>query len=637
MFHRILFSLSLLGLSISAAQAAETNALNTPRLTNADNFRDLAGTQTAYTTSHNGTLRSGVLYRSNALTVTPGDLATLNTLNISNVFDLRTPDEIATAPDILPTGAAYTNINVAGTAYADFSLTTAAASIALMEGGERAFVTDPGIRSEFGLLMRELASSENAALFHCTAGKDRTGWTAAILQTLAGVDQATVMADYLATNTYTAERVAATYAQLNALSPEMAAAYQPLLGVQASFLQAGLDQVVASYGSMDNYLKQGLGLDQETIYVLRGKLVRYSILPGQQDLSGNDAAGAGLLNALQDSSLSGTYSAYNYYLQSAIDAGSLGGLQSQVGGQVHADAGAYLLRQSAQIDDALSPYAVGSNLKTGESSLWITALAGYLGTDSSSKAASSNEHSAGSMVGGVHRLNERTSANVAFGYNKGTVRSADAEAKSDSTFLSAGGRYAFDSLESGAYLALQVEAGYIDYSSKRDLNANLGTARGDTHGSFYGAKGSLGYRLSRGPLSIEPEIGLRTSQLNLDGFQEKGSELALNVDHIDQTLNSLVSGVKLGFESRTAADWLITPGLSVGYEHMFNDPSVTSSATVLGLGIDQVSAFSSRDLFNAGMNISAVHHALTLGADVNLLNGGESSGLAGQLSASIAF
>jgi hypothetical protein len=81
------------------------------------------------------------------------------------------------------------------------------------------------------------------------------------------------------------------------------------------------------------------------IYVLRAKMVDYLTLPGECGFAGNAAAGAAFLNALQKSPLSGHYTAYNYYLLSAIDAGTLGGVQAQVGGQVHADAASYVLRQ----------------------------------------------------------------------------------------------------------------------------------------------------------------------------------------------------------------------------------------------------------------------------------------------------
>ncbi len=383
MLQRVLCSLSLLTLAISTAHAAE--ALDTPRLAGMDNFRDIAGTTSAYTTSHDGTMRAGVFYRSNALTPTAADLATLNGLGISDVYDLRTPSEIASTPDTLPDGASYTNIDIIGSTTSgsnitNISFSSAEQARAMMQETNRAFVNDAGMRGQFAVLFNELAAADGAALFHCTAGKDRTGWTAAVLLSIAGVDEATIMSNYLATNDYTAARVAATLA---AMPASMAEIYAPLLGVEASYLQAGLDEISADYGNMENYLKQGLGLSQETIYVLRGKMVRYGSLPGEAGLLGNAAAGAQLLRELQGTSLSGSYSAYNYYLQSAIDAGTLGGVTSTVGGQVHADAASYLLRQGAMVTLAASPFADASNLKVGQARLWSTALAGYLGTDGS--------------------------------------------------------------------------------------------------------------------------------------------------------------------------------------------------------------------------------------------------------------
>jgi len=410
--QRVLCSLSLLTLAISTAHAAE--ALDTPRLAGMDNFRDIAGTTSAYTTSHDGTMRAGVFYRSNALTPTAADLATLNGLGISDVYDLRTPSEIASTPDTLPDGASYTNIDIIGSTTSgsnitNISFSSAEQARAMMQETNRAFVNDAGMRGQFAVLFNELAAADGAALFHCTAGKDRTGWTAAVLLSIAGVDEATIMSNYLATNDYTAARVAATLA---AMPASMAEIYAPLLGVEASYLQAGLDEISADYGNMENYLKQGLGLSQETIYVLRGKMVRYGSLPGEAGLLGNAAAGAQLLRELQGTSLSGSYSAYNYYLQSAIDAGTLGGVTSTVGGQVHADAASYLLRQGAMVTLAASPFADASNLKVGQARLWSTALAGYLGTDGSAHAASSNEHSQGLMVGMTQRFSEQLSGHA---------------------------------------------------------------------------------------------------------------------------------------------------------------------------------------------------------------------------------
>lgn len=639
MFQRLVCSLSVLSLSIAAAHAAESVPLDTPRLKSIDNFRDVAGITTAYSTAHDGTMRAGVFYRSNAITPSAADLATLNSLGIKAVYDLRTPSEIAGTPDTMLNGANYQNIDIigattSGSNITNISFNSAADAVAMMEQTNRAFVNDAGMRSQFGALFNALASVDAAQLFHCTAGKDRTGWTAAVLQSIAGVDNATIMANYLATNDYTAARVAAT---LKAMPPSMAAVYGPLLGVQASYLQAGLDEVTAQYGTMDNYLKQGLGLSQETIYVLRGKLVEYNSLPGQAGLIGNAAAGAELLRELQNTNLSGTYSAYNYYLQSAIDAGTLGGIESQVGGQVHADAASYLLRQNAMIEQAAAPFASGTDLKVGQYRLWTTALAGYLGTDGSSHAESSNEHSQGLMVGITQRFSEQLSARGGFGYSKGTVGGAGGEADTDFTFLNVGARYGFTSLEQGLFLDANASAGYIDYDSKRDLGGGLGSAKGDTHGNLTGATLALGYRAPVNGMVFEPSLGFRVSHLDLNGFTEKGSELALDVDDNTATRRSAVASLNVGFAPVAMGAWQLVPGVQVGYERTLGDNEVDSQSHLLGLDIEQRAAFDNRDQFSGGVNVMASLGALSLGAEIGANGGGDSHGFNGGLKASYAF
>ncbi|WP_371368007.1 tyrosine-protein phosphatase [Pseudomonas sp. QL9] len=641
MLNRVLCcSLSVLSLSIATAQATETYTLDTPRLTGIDNFRDVAGTTTAYTTRNDGTMRAGVFYRSNALTPSAADLATLNTLGIKEVFDLRTASEIASTPDTLPSGASYQNIDIIGSATSgaditNISVTSAAQAIEMMEQTNRSFVSDAGMRSQFATLFNELASADGAALFHCTAGKDRTGWTAAVLLSIAGVDSATIMSDYLATNEYTAARVAATLAQM---PPSMAAIYAPLLGVQASYLQAGLDQVVAEYGSMDNYLKEGLGLSQETIYVLRGKMVYYSSLPGTAGLSGNAAAGAQLLLQLQNSSLSGNYTAYNYYLQSAIDAGTLGGVESTVGGQVHADAASYLLRQDALIDRAAAPYTSGTDLKTGQRRLWTTTLAGYQGNDGSSQAASSNEHTQGTMIGLTQRFSDQLSATAGFGYSRGSVGGAGGKVDTDLTFLRAGARFAPGSLEQGLFVDADLSAGWLDYDSKRELGGGLGTAKGDSHGTLSGGSASLGYRIPVKDAILEPSLGVRISHLDLSGFQEKGSELALDVDGIEQTRRSAIANLKVSFMPvALSGGWQLVPGIDLGYDHALGDYKVNSDGHLLGLDVAQRAAFDNRDQVSAAVNAMASLGDLSVGAEVGALGGSGSHGYSGSLKASYQF
>lgn len=259
---------------------ASSSVIPTPKLSSVSNFRDVAIAEhgVAYRTSSGQMLRQGVLYRSNALTPSAEDLATLNTLGIHAVYDLRTPLEIAPQPDVLPDGAVYRNINIVGNdSVLPVSITSQAEAIAFIEDLNRQFVIDANQRAKFAELFTAIAASTDAQLFHCTAGKDRTGWAAAVLLSLADVPREVIFDDYMLTNTYLAATISAAYVSvLAAYGKEFADNYFPLFGVQRSFLEAGFDQVVKSYGSMNNYISDGLGLDAATQARLRDKLVQRS-------------------------------------------------------------------------------------------------------------------------------------------------------------------------------------------------------------------------------------------------------------------------------------------------------------------------------------------------------------------------
>ncbi|WP_337065062.1 tyrosine-protein phosphatase [Rouxiella badensis] len=644
---KLAVAISLLCTPALNAYASDVT-ITTPILSSMDNFRDIAGTTTAYSTTYGGTMRSGVFYRSNVFTPSAADLATLETLGITHIYDLRTSSEIAATPDTVPSNITYTNINILGdsssAATASSSSTSAASlltSLGSASGAEqymdetyKEFVDDKNVSSEFGVLLNDLASTKGAALFHCTAGKDRTGWATAILQSIAGVSTRDIYQDYLATNTYTAARI---NAELAAMPAAEAAIYAPLLTVEASYLTTAFDEVIAEYGSMQNYLTEGLGLSQATIYVLRAKMVLYSTLPGQAGMRGNDAEGAELLNELQNSSLSGAYTNYNYYLQSAIDAGTLGGVQSTVGGQVYADTSSYLLRQNSLLDDALAPYTDSSRMKDGESNLWATALSGYLGTGGSAQASSSNEHSTGVMMGLGQRFNSRVSGYGTFGYDRGSVGAAGGEVKTNLTFVGAGGRLAFNNLDAGAFLAADVNAGWVNDNGKRQLGGGLGTAWGDTEGQLVGGTLRLGYASDLGWVRVEPSVGGRVSYLKLDAFQERGSELALDMNRTSETSTRGVANLKFAFRPSEAGNWAITPAVNLGYEHEFSNPTVSSSGELYGYSVTQDSSYHSHNFYTAGLNVIASHGPVSLGAQVAALGSGDTKGVSGSLNLSYIF
>jgi protein-tyrosine phosphatase len=249
----------------------------TPVLTSVDNFRDIAGPAAGYQGFGGLHLNRGAIYRSNALLADDADLATLSTLDITKVYDLRTAGEITPGKeDRLPPGATGVWLPTLAGEVMDKvgQLKTPEDSIALMQNMNRLFVTDAEVRKSFTALFNEMATTPGAQVIHCTAGKDRTGWAAAILQSLVGVAPQTIMSDYLLTNRYSAASIERQLAGVEAArGPEARALYAPLLRVDASYLQAGLTQLQADYGSVHNYLVSGLGLSPQTIAALVAKLV----------------------------------------------------------------------------------------------------------------------------------------------------------------------------------------------------------------------------------------------------------------------------------------------------------------------------------------------------------------------------
>lgn len=233
------------------------------RLEGAKNFRDIGG----YETSDGRTVRSGLVYRANKLSsLTDADLAKLTAANVTLDVDLRNMWERRDDPDRLPEGVRYQVADVVsfehGIAFHEFlPLTLGRALIdAAVTGssdigqsiGYPFMVTYRGADVAFRDLLTAIAgNADGATVFHCSAGKDRTGWGTAVLLSLLGVPKATVYHDFLASNTYLGRADA----------------------VEKSWLDAAFAQVDRLYGGVDNYVRTGLGVDQQTIDTLRARLL----------------------------------------------------------------------------------------------------------------------------------------------------------------------------------------------------------------------------------------------------------------------------------------------------------------------------------------------------------------------------
>ena len=244
------------------------------RLASADNFRDVAGTGAGYPVT-GGRMRRGVFYRANELQLTAVDADTLARLGVAMIHDLRSAMEVEAHPDVEVPGATWVHVEVAGIPTEMVQgLADADAAERVMREVYDAFVVSPEARASYSRLLTDLAAGPVPQLFHCTAGKDRTGWAAALLMEIAGADRATIMADYLLTNEVSAA-TRTKYLGMIAehLGEQAVAVYEPTMVVEEAYLQAAYDRVAEHYGDIDGYLRAGLDLHDDVLAALRARLV----------------------------------------------------------------------------------------------------------------------------------------------------------------------------------------------------------------------------------------------------------------------------------------------------------------------------------------------------------------------------
>ncbi len=113
------------------------------------------------------------------------------------------------------------------------------------------------------------------ALFHCTTGKDRTGWAAAAMLTLLGVPEVLVMREYLLTNDQLLPSLQPMFDRFREQGGDTDVLRQ-VMGVEPAYLTAAMDQMRTDFGTIEEYFERGLGIDADGQQSLRAALVEYS-------------------------------------------------------------------------------------------------------------------------------------------------------------------------------------------------------------------------------------------------------------------------------------------------------------------------------------------------------------------------
>jgi protein-tyrosine phosphatase len=269
----------------SARPAADNSGKRQVELDGQHNFRDLGG----YETTDGRFVKWETLYRSGELhALSDEDVEILDALGIDIVVSFLTANEIATrGEDRVPERVIEVSLPLDGDLGVDGMIDEL---LHARQTGDfarvppdinpeihRSLMTEgSGQYADFLLLAAE--SDDSTLLFHCSHGVHRTGTAAALLLSALGVPWDTVREDYLLSNDYRSdeitprlEQLKMQYAEYKGISVDdvdttnMDAFYI----LEGTYIDASLDYAVAEYGSMDNYIRKGLGIGDDVIEKLK--------------------------------------------------------------------------------------------------------------------------------------------------------------------------------------------------------------------------------------------------------------------------------------------------------------------------------------------------------------------------------
>lgn len=229
-------------------------------LEGAFNVRDMGG----YPTKDGLVVKSHVLLRSARLNqLTQMDINKLqNTYNLAVDFDLRRPEEVSENPDVTIPGVKYINdtVDTRETYYYQINPEN-------NRKHYRTYATSSQARKVYHDLFLNLLSKPigQAFLWHCTSGKDRTGVAAALVLYVLGVDSRTIFKDYVASNDFLKVRINQRIAHLKAKGASRAEIRFAKIdgGVDLSYLKALIDEIHQDYGSVGEYITEGLHITHE--------------------------------------------------------------------------------------------------------------------------------------------------------------------------------------------------------------------------------------------------------------------------------------------------------------------------------------------------------------------------------------
>lgn len=241
-------------------KSAQLNWVRLP-LEGVENCRELGG----YSTSEGQQTTWHTFLRSSDLNaLTNEDIRFLEQYGVKHVIDLRSADEIEKMPNPLATTKfnSYINIpvihaDVSNIVFSDTGSKIADFYIELLKNSKG--ITD---------VLKSIASQDGATLFHCAAGKDRTGVIAMLLLGLAGVAKKDIVTNYEVTYS-NIEQLRAKYAAQMHMYKNVS---EEMIFSKSEYIIQAYNYLIDNYGSVENYVNQ-LGLTEEEIQNIKNRFI----------------------------------------------------------------------------------------------------------------------------------------------------------------------------------------------------------------------------------------------------------------------------------------------------------------------------------------------------------------------------
>ncbi|WP_294307087.1 tyrosine-protein phosphatase [uncultured Chryseobacterium sp.] len=256
---------------LSAPEVGKTTTLPEMNVERVYNFRTIGNIKN----TEGRTLKKGKLYRSGHLyRLKSRYFETLENLGIKDVIDLRNSKEIAQKPDHIPDGMAYKNES----AFEDEGDQLGQARKLVLKGKinssdaekkmldfYRNYVTEhPEVIRK---IITGILESDTPVLYHCTAGKDRTGIITALILTILKFDKQTIYNDYLLSNNYREKLVNKRLnlaRNLHFIYPKLdIGVLEKLSWVETAYLDAAFNEIDKKYGSINRYIQEVLKISND--------------------------------------------------------------------------------------------------------------------------------------------------------------------------------------------------------------------------------------------------------------------------------------------------------------------------------------------------------------------------------------